>query len=97
MSGFASSRNWDGSYFDSNSSLHLARYRITNSGGWTLYDGSTQIDSGNLILVSWPDYATIITFKFRSTGEIIYLAYPFGSFKQQNGPPSWPIIEYWAQ
>ncbi len=97
LSGFSSSKNWNGYYFDAASNYKTCRFNFTSSGGWTFYDGTVQNGSGSVILVSWPNYATIITFKICSSCADIQLAYPFGSFMYRNGPPSWPIIEYTGQ
>ena len=100
LSGFASSRNWVGDYYDANMGMHYAAYTISSSGSYVLKDnanyngtGGTQIGSGTATLVSWPNRATIIQFRL-GTAETINLAYPFGSFQQRNGPASWPIIQY---
>jgi hypothetical protein len=97
LTNFQSSRNWDGIYYDSNAGPHLARYTFYSNGSWRLYDDGVQIDNGNVTLVSWPDYAAIVTFKVCGTCANIQLAYPFGRFLYRNGPPSWPIIEYIGQ
>jgi len=97
LSGFSSSRNWNGYYYDASYGYHTCHFNFTSSGTWTLYDGTTQVGSGSVSLVSWPNYATIITFKVCSTCANIQLGYPFGSFMYNNGPTSWPTIEYTAQ
>jgi len=97
LSGFSSSRNWNGYYFDAGMNYKTCRFNFTSSGTWTFYDGAVQNGSGSVTLVNWPNYATIITFKICSTCAEIQLAYPFGSFMYRNGPPSWPIIEYTGQ
>ncbi|MBN1107692.1 MAG: fibronectin type III domain-containing protein [Bacteroidales bacterium] len=97
LSGFSTSRNWNGYYFDAGYNYHTCRFNFTNTGSWTFYDGSSQTGSGSVTLVSWPNYATIVTFKICSSCANIQLAYPFGSFMYSNGPASWPIIEYTGQ
>jgi len=97
LSNFSDSRNWDGTYWDQSLRLHVARFNVSQNNTWRFYDDGAFVDSGNLILVSWPNYAAIITFKICDTCENILLPYPFSSFKYKNGPSSWPIIEYIAQ
>jgi hypothetical protein len=98
LSGFNSSgRNWDGYYFDANAGYHAARFWFGYSGSWKFYVDGSQSGSGAVTLVSWVDYATIITFKVSGSGDTIQLLYPFGSFMYRNGPASWPVIQYVAQ
>ncbi|MBI3188773.1 MAG: fibronectin type III domain-containing protein [Gammaproteobacteria bacterium] len=96
LSGFSSSRSWDGVYYCYSCStlVHTARFNFTSSGGWTFYDDGAYVGSGTATLVSWPNYASIITFRLCNTCENIQLNYPFGSFYYRNGPADWPIIEY---
>jgi len=109
LTGFLTTSNWDGQYFDANANPHFARYTFRSAtNGWQLFDSNgsclggstctfTQIGSGTLTLVNWPRYSPIVTFKFTATGAPVDIAFPFGSFQQRNGPPSWPIIEYVMQ
>jgi hypothetical protein len=109
LAAFSTTRNWDGQYFDGNLNPFFARYTFRSAtNGWQLFDSTsscfggstctfTQIGSGTLTLVSWPKYSSIVTFKFSASGTPVNFAFPFGSFQQQNGPPSWPIIEYVMQ
>lgn len=99
LSGYSSSRNWDGVYYcySCTTLIHSARFNFTSSGSWTLYDDGALIDSGTSTLVSWPTYGSTITFKVCPTCENIQLPYPFGVFLFRNGPPDWPTIEYVGQ
>lgn len=97
LTNFQSAANWDGTYWDNNLGLHSARFRFFSNGTWRLYDDGNQVATGNVTLVSWPDYATIVDFKICSSCATIQLAYPFGRFLYANGPPSWPTIEYVRQ
>jgi hypothetical protein len=97
LTNFQSSRNWDGWYLDSGDGYHTARFTFYSNGSWIFYDDGTQIGTGTVTLVSWPDYAYIVTFKVEGTGENIQLGYPFGQFLYTNGPSDWPIIEYTGQ
>ena len=97
LAGFGSSKNWNGYYFDINSNYHTAGYNFTSSGNWTFYNDGSPNGSGSVTLVSWPNYAIIVTFKTCSACEAIQLPYPFGSFLYRNGPANWPIIEYTGQ
>jgi hypothetical protein len=99
LSGFSASRNWDGTYYCYSCPIlvNYARFNFTRTGNWTFYDNGVQQGTGAVILVSWPTYGSIITFKVCTTCDNIQLAYPFGIFYFQNGPPDWPTIEYVAQ
>jgi hypothetical protein len=97
LSNFGTSMDWSGIYYDFDSNPYIASYNFTNSGNWTFYDDFVAIATGTVTLVSWPDYATTITFKTCSTCDPIQLIYPFGSFFYENGPVSWPTIEYIGQ
>jgi len=97
LSGFAVASDWQGDYWDGNLALHRARFRFTNAGTFTLYDGSTLRSTGTVQLVSWPNRDSIVTFRIcaPTCGAGIRLPYPFGNFKYANGPASWPIIDYY--
>jgi hypothetical protein len=108
LTGFTTSRDWDGQYFDDEANSFFARFRFTSlTGGWQLFDSNgpcfggsscsfTQIGQGSLRLLSWPRYSPIVTFDLGSGTKQASIAYPFGSFMYSNGPASWPIIEYVA-
>lgn len=93
----AAGRDWQGDYFDAGGGFHFAKYHFGISGSWTLYDSGTQIGTGTVTEVSWPNYATVVTFKLCASCASIDMAYPFGDFYYNNGPASWPIIHYVAQ
>ncbi len=92
-----SSRYWQGIYYDEFSNYHTAGYNFSSTGEWIFYDDGFQVATGSVISVSWPDYATTITFKTCGGCANILFNYPFGSFYYQNGPASWPTIEYVGQ
>lgn len=98
LTNFSAAANWDGTYWV-NTTYNSKRFRFTSSGGYTLYNNGALETSGSVQLVSWPDYATIITFRVcnPTCGANIQLAHPFGSFMYRNGPASWPIIDYYRQ
>ena len=77
---------------------HTAAFRFTSAGGWTLYTNGQQTGSGQVSLVSWPDYSMIIqwTIEPGNNDRKVNWAFPWGCFKMRNGPSSWPIIEYCA-
>jgi hypothetical protein len=99
LTGFSASQNWDGIYYCSGCSslVQYGRFSFTSGGAWTFYRNGVQESLGNIQLVSWPNYASIITFRLCSTCDNIQLPYPFGSFLYRNGSPDWPIVEYVAQ
>lgn len=96
LSGYTSSKNWNGYYFDGNNNYFTCGYTFYSNGTFNFYDKGVFQNSGTATLVSWADYATIISFQLRS-GETIQMMYPFGSFMQSNGPASWRVITYTKQ
>jgi hypothetical protein len=93
LSGFSASKQWDGYYYDANNNYKTCAYIFYSDGSFRLYDGAAIIGTGNTTLVTWDDYATIISFKLGTT-ETIQMMYPFSSFIQGNGPASWKNITY---
>jgi hypothetical protein len=96
LSGFSASKVWSGYYYDANYNYHTCYYKFFSDGSFMLYDGTALISTGTATLVTWDDYATIISFKLGTT-ETIQMMYPFGSFMQYNGPASWKVITYTQQ
>jgi hypothetical protein len=96
LSGFSTSKVWKGYYFDANNNYHECHYVFYNDGTYRLYDGSVLNETGRVTLVTWEDYAVIITFKIGAS-ENIQMMYPFASFMQYNGPASWKVITYTKQ
>lgn len=98
LTNFGSFRDWTGTYWVG-TSPGSKRFRFTSTGSFTLYNGTALESSGSVQLVTWPDYASIVTFRVCSPtcGANINIAFPFGSFQYRNGPTSWPIIEYYGQ
>ncbi len=94
---FTSQRDWRGIYLDNNSNDHEARFRMFRNGSWEFFDDGARVGNGPLILVNWPDYSPVITFKICNTCENIQVANPWATFQYRNGPLSWPIIEYIRQ
>jgi hypothetical protein len=106
LTGFRASANWHGPYWVG-TSLYYARFHFESDGSWTLYDSTspcahwsqcswTPIDSGVAQLVSWPHYSPIVTFRLNPGMSNIELPVGLGgaTFLVENGPPSWPIIEF---
>lgn len=99
LTNFGTSANWDGAYL-SNNMLRTRRMQILSTGAYTLFDNAQQIGTGTVQLVSWPDYATSISFRLCNPvcgGTTIQLAAPFSMFTARNGPPEAPDIEYYLQ
>ena len=99
LTNFGTSANWDGAYL-SNNMLRTRRMQILSTGAYTLFDNAQQIGTGTVQLVSWPDYATSISFRLCNPvcgGTAIQLAAPFSMFTARNGPPEAPDIEYYLQ
>lgn len=99
LTNFGTGANWDGAYL-SNSTLRTRRMRFLPTGAYTLFDNAMQIGVGTVQLVSWPDYATSITFRLCNPvcgGTPIQLAAPFSMFTAHNGPTEAPDIEYYLQ
>jgi len=109
LTSFSTTKNWDGQFFDANVNSFFKRFRFTKAtNGWQLlnatgpcFGGTTctyaQVSSGTARLISWPQYSFIVTFDFGQGTTPAYIAFPFGSFVYQNGPASWPNIEYVRQ
>lgn len=97
LSGFSSSRNWSGEYWDSYLNMHIATYKFNSNGNWTFYNDGAASNSGTATLVSWPDYSLSIMFKLCPSCDAITMFYPFAQFYDYNGPPNWPQILYTAQ
>lgn len=93
---FQNSCDWYGVYYCYNcpTLINSARFNFTSTGGWTFYDNGVRSGSGTVELVSWPNYASVVTFRLCSECQNIYLVYPFGTFDYKNGPPDWPVITY---
>lgn len=97
LSGFSSSKNWTGEYWDANLNMHMAAYKFNSSGAWTFYVDGAASGTGTASLVSWPDYSFSITFKLCTGCDNITMFYPFAQFFYNNGPPNWPQIMYTGQ
>jgi hypothetical protein len=91
-----STRDWVGIAYDEFYNMHYVGYKFTNTGGWTFYYDGTQTSSGSVTLVSWPDYASTISFKTCSNCYPIEISFPFSSFLYANGLGG-STIEYIAQ
>ena len=97
LSNFSSSCNWNGYYYDSNLGYHTTSFTFYNNGSWKFYNDGVLQSTGTVTLVSWADYAVIVTFKVCGSCTNIQLPYPFGQFYYKNGPSNWPTIEYTKQ
>lgn len=97
LSGFSSSKNWTGEYWDNGLNMHMAAFKFANNGSWTFYDDGVAQGSGTATLVSWPDYSFSVTFKLCPGCNEITMFYPFGQFYYNNGPANWPQILYTGQ
>ncbi len=99
LTNFSASGAWVGSYYcyTCPTIFHQKRFTFTSGGSWTLANDGAFESSGSVALVSWPKYATVVTFRLCPTCANIQLAYPFGTFLYRNGPPDWPTIEYVRQ
>ncbi|MBA7639275.1 hypothetical protein ES703_46933 [subsurface metagenome] len=100
---FQTQKKFGGYYYD-DQVPYWCYFIFYYNGSWKFYDkssmgytGGNLIGSGTITEVSWPDHASVISFRFGAGGDVIYVMYPFGSFKYKNGPPDWPIIEYIGQ
>ncbi len=93
----AAARDWSGLFFDNNGVPHSARFRITSAGGWTFFVDNVTTGSGALTLLSWPPRSPTVSFRINNTVPPTTISFPFGSFLLQNGPPSFPIIQYVRQ
>lgn len=94
---FSPQKDWRGIYFDDNLKDHVAMFRFSRDGRWDFFDDGTNRGNGQLILVNWPNYSPIVTFKICTTCEDIHIANPWATFQYRNGPSSFPIIEYIRQ
>ena len=97
LSGFSSSKNWTGEYWDAGFNMHMATYKFSSNGNWTFYNDGVASGSGTVSLVSWPDYSLSIMFKLCTGCDAITMFYPFAQFYNFNGPPNWPQIMYTGQ
>ncbi len=97
LSGFSSSKNWTGEYWDANLNMHMAAFKFTSNGSWTFYDDGVANGSGTVTLVSWPDYSLSISFKICAGCDVITMFYPFAQFYYNNGPANWRQILYTGQ
>jgi hypothetical protein len=97
LSGFSSSKNWTGEYWDANLNMHMAAFKFTSNGSWTFYDDGVANGSGTVTLVSWPDYSLSISFKICPGCDVITMFYPFAQFYYNNGPANWRQILYTGQ
>ena len=93
----SASTAWNGTYFDNNGALHLARLVFSSNGSWQFFDDGVARGSGTLTEVSWPNSSPTVTFRINSTLPAITISHPFGRFFFRNGPLSFPIIEYVKQ
>jgi len=93
----AASTDWQGDFFDNNGGFHLARLRFFSNGTWQLFKDNALLSTGSITLVSWPAHSSTVQFRTSATQPIIAISFPFGSFLFQNGPPSFPIIQYTRQ
>ena len=108
LTNFSTQGTFEGDYW-SNLQSYGAKFVFDRSGGYTFYDSTgpcqpilnnctySSVRSGTATMVSWPAYSSIVTFKLCPTCANILFSYPFASFMYQNGPESWPIIEYVRQ
>jgi hypothetical protein len=97
LSGFSSSKNWTGEYWDAALNMHMAAFKFNSNGTWTWYNDDVASGSGTVSLVSWPDYSLSITFKLCTGCDAITMFYPFAMFYYSNGPAFWPDIMYTGQ
>ncbi|MBK8099333.1 MAG: IPT/TIG domain-containing protein [Planctomycetes bacterium] len=93
----AATRDWTGVFFDNNGIPHSARFRITSTGGWTFFVDNATAGTGALTLLSWPARSPTVSFRINNSVPATTISFPFATFLLQNGPPSWPLIQYVRQ
>ncbi len=86
---------WAGTYYDNNAVPHTAAFRFTLGGNWTLFDDGQNIGTGTYALVSRDPSSFAVTFTIGDYQGTYYELY--GYFVMRNGPPSWPLIEYYYE
>jgi hypothetical protein len=93
---FGSSASWAGDYWDANASPHWMKFVFTSGGTWTLYNDGVQIGTGTYSLVSRTPSLYTVDFRVTtgSSSATGTLYEREGYFMLQNGPASWPWIQY---
>jgi hypothetical protein len=99
LAGFAAARNWDAYYRDARQNDRFPQFTFASDGTWTLTErigkgGPELLDKGMVTLLSWPNYASTVTFKLCDGCAEIKLAHPFESFRY--GHPRLPALDYKA-
>ena len=96
LTNFGASADWLGEFYDDNFVPHAALLRFFPNGTYVLFQDGVQVQTGIMFEVSWPDLASDVTFQVGLEPDST-IAFPFGSFYLENGPASWPIIQYVLQ
>ena len=89
---FESSGLWSGDFWD-NLTPHKAAFRFYSNGTWRLYVDGVSQSTGTYSLVSRNPSSFSIVFSIGNYTATLYETQ--GRFVMRNGPPDWPLIEYY--
>lgn len=94
LADFSTSAYWGGYYWQ-DVVYHDIGFCFYDNGTWNLYIDGTYDSSGTYSLVSRDPGTMSVKF---TVGDYIGTLYElFGFFYMRNGPPDWPLIEYYIQ
>jgi len=91
----ASSALFEGYYLDGNAATHVASIVFYANFSYELFDDGVSLGVFGYSNGTVTAYQSAIPFTV--DGRATAIDIPYGSFLLQNGPPSWPIIEYVRQ
>lgn len=94
LTNFSSSRAWDGQFF-TGTTPHVATFIFHANGSWQLLVDGSQTQTGSYQLVQRNPGGFNI--EFTVGGFTGTLWETFGYFTMRNGPPEWPLIEYYPR
>lgn len=93
----ATLRDWSGIFVGPDQRLHTSVLRIHKNGTWAHYIDGVGTMSGSLSTVTWPDNASVVTFRLANNLPNITIAAPFASFTTALPLAGVPSITYQRQ